>query len=58
MRGKEEEDRGVACCRRRDASSGVLGRPEVVGGIGQRAATVQGRTVARSRACIWPAWPF
>ena len=25
---------------------------------GKRAATVQGRTVARSRACIWLAWPF
>ena len=57
-REKEEGDRGVACRRRRGASSGALGRPEVAGGGWQGAATVPGRTVARSGACKWHAMAF
>ena len=41
-RDKEEGDMGVACCGRRGALAGMRGRPEVVGGIGQRAAIVHG----------------
>ena len=33
-REKEEGARGVACCGRRGVSTGVRGRPEVVGGRG------------------------
>ena len=50
-REKEEGDQGLACCGRRGASSGVLGRPEVAGGGLQGVATVPGRTVACSGAC-------
>ena len=45
----------LACCGRRGASAGVLGRPEVVGGVGQMAATVLLCTIARSGAPVWPA---
>ena len=55
-REKKEGDRGVACRRRRGASSGALGRPEVAGGGWKGSATVRGRTVARSRACLWLPW--
>ena len=34
MREKEEGARGVACCGCRGVSTGVRGRPEVVGGRG------------------------
>ena len=57
-REKEEGDQGLACCGRRGASSGALGRPEVAGGGWQGAATMQERTVARSKACKWPACHF
>ena len=51
-------DQGLACRGRRGASSGVLGRPEVAEGGWKGAATVRERTVARSRAPQWLAWPF
>ena len=57
-RDKEEGDRGMVCHRHRGASSGALGRPEVAGGGWKGAATVRERTVARSRACKWPACHF
>ena len=57
-REKEEGDKGVACCGCRGESAGVRGRAEVAGGGWQGAATVRERTVARSRACKWPACHF
>ena len=57
-RDKEEGGQGLACRERQGASSGVLGRPEVAGGGWKGAGTVRERTVARSRACKWPACHF
>ena len=57
-REKEEGDQAMACCGCRGASSGALRRPEVAGGAWQAVSTVRERTVARSRAPKWPAWPF
>ena len=54
----EEGDRGVSCFGHRGASAGMRGRAEVAGGAWQGAATVRERTVARSRACEWPACHF
>ena len=48
----------VACRERGGALAGARGRPEVAGGGWKGAATVRERTVARSRAPIWPAWHF
>src|SRR4051812_22421938 len=55
-REKKEGASSVPCCGRRGTSSGALGRPEVAGCGWKGAATVRGRTVARSRACVWPSW--
>ena len=57
-REREEGADQLPCPGRRGVSSGALGRPEVAGGAWQGAATVRERTVARSRACKWPACHF
>ena len=65
-REKEEGARGMACCGRRGVSTGVRGRPEVVGGCGvngrERDDVLQSASLAgirgfsaRTRAptCVW-----
>ena len=56
-REKEEGADRRACPGHRGGLGDTRGDHKVVGFLGQDAARVRERIVARSRAPIWPAWP-